>query len=104
MVSYRGSWNGTYSYGDEALQYGKNQCGDCKIVVATFSGTGSRNESFIFSNHYCGFGFFLSVTIQKDDGSNSVLNVSSNAGDFSTYWDSTIASFGIAEVGYTIEC
>ncbi len=103
-VSYHGSWKGNYSFGDEDLEYGRGSCGNCSIVRASFSGDGNENESFIFANNYCGFGFFVSVSVNKNDGSNAVLNLSSNVSGWPIYSDSTSAPFGNANVGFDIEC
>jgi hypothetical protein len=103
-VAYDGAWNGSYSYGDEALENGQNSCGDCKIVSATWSGVGSKNASFLFPDHYCGDGFFVSLTIQKDDSSIALLNVSANVLGFPTYSDSTTSPFASAAVDFQVEC
>jgi hypothetical protein len=61
-VSYSGTWNGSYTYG--------NNCPGSQKVL--WNGTGSKNVNITFQGNFnAGFGY--SVQIQKDDNTSSLL-------------------------------
>jgi len=92
-VFYPRAWNGSYSYGSSWTGVSGNAS-----TLISFQGTGSRNISASFQGNL-NDGICYMIQVQKDDGSNNVLNVSFNADSFGSYANSTSASFGSVKWG-----